>query len=147
MRSIVTWSTVAKLDRYTARRKVQWKRDGALVFIDDRSPVPLRLDYGYFEDIEAHRNDFDLLRAAGSLSIAHLMVHGERDGAVTLAEAKMLAAAPRRAEARFEIVRGAGHTFNVRHPMHRPTPALERSVRLTTEWFARTLEDSREERS
>jgi len=146
VRSIVTWSTPARLDRYTARRKVQWKKDGALVFADDRSPVPLRLDFAYYEDIDAHRSDFDLPRAAGALTIAHLMVHGERDGAVTLAEARALAAAPRGGGARLEIIRGAGHTFNVRHPMRRPTPALERSVRLTTEWFTDTLGVTREER-
>ena len=146
VRAIVTWSTVARLDRYTARRKVQWKKDGALVFTDGRSPVPLRLGYGYFQDIEAHGRHFDLPRAAGALTIPHLMVHGDHDGAVTPSEARLLAAAPRSGPARLEIIRGAGHTFNVRHPMHRPTPALERSVRLTTEWFTDTLGEPGKER-
>jgi dienelactone hydrolase len=146
VRSIVTWSTPAKLDRYTARRKVQWKKNGALVFTDARSPVPLRLDYAYYEDIDAHRDDFDLPKAAGALAMAHLMVHGERDGAVTITEARALAAAPRCGAARLEIIRGAGHTFNVRHPMRRSTPALEHSIRLTTEWFTHTLGVTKEER-
>ena len=146
VRSIVTWSTLGRLDRYTSRRKVQWKRDGALVFTDARSSVPLRLAYSYYEDIDAHREVFDLPRAAAALAIPHLMVHGERDAAVTLRETKALVAGPRGAEARLEIIHGAGHTFNVRHPMRRPTAALDRAARLTVEWFARTLGVEREER-
>jgi dienelactone hydrolase len=139
VRSIVTWSTLGTLDRYTERRKAAWKRDGALVFNDPRAAGPLRLDYSYYEDIDAHRRSFDIPRAAAALAAPHLMVHGERDAAVTLREARALLASPRGAEMRFEIVRGAGHAFNVTHPMRRPTAALERAVGLTLDWFARTL--------
>ena len=146
VRSIVTWSTLGKLDRYTPRRKVQWKREGALVFTDARSNVPLRLAYSYYEDIDAHRAEFDLPRAAAALAVPHLMVHGERDAAVTLRETKTLLAGARRSAARLEIIHGAGHAFNVTHPMRRPTAALDRAARLTTEWFAQTLGVEREER-
>ena len=78
-RSIVTWSTLGRLDRYTARRKAAWKKEGALVFNDPRARGPLRLDYSYYEDIDARRETFDIPRAAAALSIPHLMVHGERD--------------------------------------------------------------------
>jgi dienelactone hydrolase len=145
--SIVTWSTPGRLDRYTARRKVQWKRDGALVFNDARSSGPLRLDYAYYEDIDAHRDAFDLPKAAAALNVPHLMVHGERDGAVTINETAALVAARRGDSARLEIIPGAGHTFNVTHPMRRPTGALERAARLTVEWFTRTLGPRREEPS
>jgi dienelactone hydrolase len=137
--SIVTWSTVARLDRYTVRRKAAWRRDGALVFNDARSRVPLELDYAYYEDIDANRDAFDVRRASAALAIPHLMVHGDRDAAVTLREARTLLAEPGPVAPRLEIVHGAGHTFNVAHPMRRPTAALERAVELTADWFAQTL--------
>ncbi len=139
VRSIVTWSTVARLDRYTPRRKAAWKREGTLVFNDARSPGPLALNYSYYVDIDSNRDSFDVRRAAAALAIPHLMVHGERDAAVTLREARTLLAAPGLAAPRLEIVRGAGHTFHVVHPMLRPPGALERAVELTAAWFARTL--------
>jgi len=145
VRSIVTWSTPGTLDRYTARRKVHWQRDGALVFTDERSAEPLRLDYAYYEDIDAHREAFDIPTAAGALAIPHLMVHGERDTAVTLRETRALLAAPRRFAGRLEIIRGAGHTFNVTHPMRRPTLAVEQAARLTINWFTETLAAETEE--
>jgi dienelactone hydrolase len=147
VRSIATWSTVAKLDRYTARRKAAWKSEGSLVFTDPRSSAPLALDYAYYEDIDAHREEFDLPKAAAALAVPHLMVHGDRDAAVTLRETRALVAASRGEAARLEIIHGAGHTFNVSHPMRRPTAALERATQLTTEWFTRTLESNREELS
>ena len=116
-RSIVTWSTLGRLDRYTERRKAAWRKEGALVFNDPRARGPLRLDYSYYEDIDARRETFDLPRAAAALSIPHLMVHG------------------------------AGHTFNVTHPMRRPTSALERAVGLSAEWFVRTLVTERKKRT
>jgi len=145
-RSIVTWSTLGRLDRYTARRKTAWKREGALVFNDARAREPLMLDYSYYEDIDARREAFDLPRAAGALAIPHLMVHGERDAAVTLREARSLLAVPGNGLARLEIVRGAGHAFNVTHPMRRPPGALERAVGLSADWFVRTLITERQER-
>jgi dienelactone hydrolase len=145
VRSIVTWSTLATLDRYTERRKEAWRRDGALVFSDERAREPLALDYAYYEDIVAHADSFDLLAAASSAAVPHLLVHGERDGAATLREAQAVAHAARPRMARLEIVRGASHTFNARHPMSRPTPALDRAVRLTSEWFTRTLASERKE--
>ncbi len=145
-RSIVTWSTVARLDRYTVRRKAAWKREGALVFSDARARGPLALDYSYYEDIDENRHAFDVRRAAAALSIPHLMVHGERDAAVTLREARTLLEAQGPGSPHLEIVHGAGHTFNVSHPMRRPTSALERAAGLSVDWFARTLVTERKHR-
>ncbi len=142
-RSLVTWATLGRLDRYTARRKTAWRRDGALVFDDPRSDGPLRLDWAYYEDIDRHRDAFDLPAAAGRLDVPHLMVHGERDAAVTVAETRALLAPPRSAPARLEILPGAGHAFGARHPMRRPSPALERAIALSEAWFQRTLHGER----
>ena len=139
VRSIVTWSTPSRLDRYTDRRKTDWKKTGALEFSDSRSPVPLRLDYSYYEDIDSNRERYDLPKAAADLEIPHLVVHGERDAAVSISEAKAFFDLPARGERRLEVIRGCGHTFGVTHPMSGPTPALEKATALTIEWFARTL--------
>jgi pimeloyl-ACP methyl ester carboxylesterase len=145
VRSIVTWSTLGTLDRYTARRKAAWRRDGALAFNDERSATPLSLDYAYYEDIEAHRDAFDLPKAAAALRIPHLFVHGERDGAATLREASTLVRARRTGAVRLEVVPGAGHTFNARHPFRRAPAALDSAIHMTTAWFTKTLVAERKE--
>jgi hypothetical protein len=92
VRSVVTWSTLGTLDRYTARRKARWREERALVFADERSPAPLRLDYAYWEDIAAHREAFDLPAAAAALTAPHLMVHGDRLVAIDFQDARRGAA-------------------------------------------------------
>ncbi len=139
VRSIVTWSTPSRLDRYTGRRKEAWKKTGALEFSDSRSPVPLRLDYSYYEDIDVNRERYDVPKAASALEIPHLVVHGERDAAVSVSEAEAFFEIPGAGEKKLEIVKGCGHTFGVTHPMPRPTPALEKASALTVEWFTSTL--------
>jgi pimeloyl-ACP methyl ester carboxylesterase len=137
--SIVTWSAPSRLDRYTDRRKDDWKKTGYLEFTDSRSPVPLRLDYSYYADIEMNRDRFDLPGAAARIGIPHLLVHGERDAAVSISEAKAFFERPGRGRRVLETVRGCGHTFGVSHPMGAPTPALERAMERTIEWFASSL--------
>lgn len=139
VRSIVTWSTPSRLDRYTDRRKEEWKKTGALEFSDSRSPVPLRLDYSYYEDIDANRERYDLPGAAAGLDIPLLVVHGERDAAVSISEAKAFFEQPGGNERRLETIKGCGHTFGITHPMAEPTPALERAISRTVEWFASTI--------
>jgi alpha-beta hydrolase superfamily lysophospholipase len=137
--SIATWSTPSRLDRYTDRRKKEWRKTGALVFSDDRSPVPLRLDYSYYEDIDSNRERYDVPRTAAGLGIPHLVLHGQRDAAVSISEARAFFDFPASGERRLEEIPGCGHTFGVMHPMSSPTAALEKAVSITVEWFASTL--------
>ncbi len=140
IRSIVTWATPSRLDRYTQRRKEMWKRDGALVFSDGRSTSgKLRLDYSYYEDIAANRADYSLPDRAAELTIPHLMIHGRRDAAVTVSEAERMLEPERAGRVVFEVLEDCGHTFGIRHPMRRVTRELEKAVGLTLEWFKDTL--------
>ena len=139
VRSLVTWSTPSRLDRYTKRRKAEWKRNGALEFQDNRSPIPLKLDYSYYEDIDTNRGRFDLKKRASQLRIPHLMVHGERDASVTLKETRELLAVPRFEDTKLEVIENCGHTYGITHPMHKSTFSLEKALILTESWFERTL--------
>jgi pimeloyl-ACP methyl ester carboxylesterase len=140
VQSIVTWATPSKLDRYSQRRKEQWRRDGGLVFDDPRARVRLELPYSYYEDVAANREQRDLVATANSCTIPHLMIHGERDAAVTLRETQALATGARRGRYRLEVIEGCGHMFNITHPIPRTSDKLERAVGLTEDWFRETLQ-------
>jgi dienelactone hydrolase len=140
IRSLVTWATPSRFDRYTEKRKACWKHEGALVFTDSRADGKLRLDYSYYEDIAQNSERYDLIASKASLSIPHLMVHGERDAAVTLKEAKALLGTRGRSATRLEIIRGCGHTFGASHPMPAAPKKLEEAIGLTIEWFRSSLQ-------
>ncbi|UCF04276.1 MAG: alpha/beta hydrolase [bacterium] len=139
VQSIVTWATPSKLDRYSERRKEQWRRDGPLVFDDPRACMPLELPYSYYEDVAANREERDLVSIVNTCTIPHLMIHGDRDAAVTLRETLALATGARRGRYRLEVIEGCGHMFNVAHPVRRTSDELERAVGLTENWFRETL--------
>ncbi len=137
--TLVTWATPSRLDRYSPRRKEQWKRDGALVFRDSRAAAPLRLDYSYYEDIANNWGELDLPELVSTFRIPHLMVHCERDAAVTLGETTGLMHSNSRDNVQLRIVKGCGHSFGITHPMDRASDQLKQAVSLTRDWFARTL--------
>jgi len=137
--ALVTWSAPARLDRYTPRRRREWQSSGALTFNTERSPLPLRLDWSYYEDLAANRDRYDVRSRAAELEIPHLVVHGERDAAVSASEARALAGNSTAGKTRLELIPGCGHTFGAGHPMTRPTGALERAAALTLAWFERAL--------
>jgi pimeloyl-ACP methyl ester carboxylesterase len=145
--SLVTWSTPSRLDRYSERRKKLWKRKGALVFSDSRADSPLRLDYAYYEDIARRSDEYDLPRHAAALEIPHLLIHGQRDAAVTVGEMRGLYGDRLPSSARLEIIPGCSHTFGVTHPMERPTRSLEHAISLTEAFLRSTLKERSSEES
>jgi pimeloyl-ACP methyl ester carboxylesterase len=145
--TLVTWATPSRLDRYSPRRKEQWKRDGALIFRDSRAAAPLSLAYSYYEDIAENWGDVDLPGLASTLGIPHLMVHCRRDAAVTLGEAMELLRRCRTDAVQLRIVEGCGHSFGVTHPMNGTSEELEQAVSLTRDWLARTLHGNERSRT
>ncbi len=144
VRSLVTWATPSRFDRYTERRKKEWKREGVLRFPDDRATSTLWLDYSYYEDIDRNRDRLDIVKAAESLNIPHLMIHGTRDQAVTLKEAKRLIGKERKGPVELIELKGCSHSFATRHPMQKPSRCLMEAARHTMEFFNRTLKEHKE---
>jgi len=139
VRSIVTWATPSKFDRYTERRKDAWKKNGVLIFKDSRAPKTLWLDYSYYEDIDRNRDRFDIVKAAEKLTIPHLMIHGTRDQAVTLKETSRLITGNRKGPVEFVELKGCSHSFATKHPMKKPSRCLRDAVEYTVEFFRKTL--------
>jgi uncharacterized protein len=86
----------------------------------------------------SHREDLDILAAARTRQAPWLIVHGEEDESVPVAEAGRLAEV---AAGVHELLRipGASHTFGSRHPFAGPTPQLIQAMNATQRWFLRHL--------
>lgn len=134
--ALVTWSTPAHPDFYTGAQKARWRESGAVEFTDTESKTPLAIDVGYLDDLEAHALEYDLAARAPGLAAPHLVVHGEQDMVIPVAEAARLVARPEAAGADKRLLRLAtGHTFGYEGRGE----ALERATRETVEWFDRYL--------
>lgn len=138
VRALVTWAAVASFDRYTAEQKSDWRRDGELPVVNARTGQRLALGLGLLDDLEARGEELDVLAAARARHAPWLIVHGEEDESVPVAEADRLAEA---SPGNHELLRipGANHTFGARHPFAGPTPQLIQALNATQRWFRRHL--------
>ena len=131
LRALVTWSAVSRVDRHGEDGLEAWRRDGFLPIPNARTGQTHRLGLCWLEDIEARREELDIVAACRRLRAPTLLVHGTADESVALAEAETLLAALPSGVARFLAVEGAGHTFGATHPLGSVPEALETAMEAT----------------
>ncbi len=136
--ALVTWSAVATFDRLSEEEKVGWRRLGRVPVVNARTGQELALDRSVLDDLEARVDEYDLVAAAGARRAPWLIVHGENDETVPIAEAQRLAAAAG-STSRFEAVTDASHTFGAVHPFAGPTPPLIQALNQTQLWLRKHL--------
>jgi dienelactone hydrolase len=136
--AVATWAPVSTLQRWSPAEREAWRQQGFAVFLNTRTGQTLRIDAQLLDDLERNAGRFDVLRAAASLHVPLLVVHGGADDSVPAWEGSALAgAAPASPAAEFLLVPGAGHTFGAVHPWQGSTRELEQATRHTLDWLAR----------
>lgn len=124
VRALATWAAISTVERWSRGEKERWRAAGVQEIRNARTGEVLPLYPDVLEDIEANAAALDIPAAAGRIEVPWLLVHGADDEAVSVAEARVLAAAAPAAKSL--IVEGAGHTFGAAHPWVGSTPALDR---------------------
>lgn len=136
--ALVTWSAVSTFDRYDEEQKALCRRTGELPVVNSRTGQELALGRRVLEDFEAHRQELDVRAAANRVTAPWLLVHGEADETVPVAEAERLLEASSDSAELLRIVEGT-HTLNVGHPFASPSRELVRAMNATQTWFRRQL--------
>jgi dienelactone hydrolase len=139
VRALVTWAAISRVDRSTAEEKRRWRQAGQMEVVNSRTGQRLALGAALLDDVESQGGgSLDILAAAGRRSAPWLIVHGEEDETVPVAEAAALGA---HAAPPCELLRipGANHTFGARHPFAGPTPFLIQALNASQTWLRRHL--------
>jgi pimeloyl-ACP methyl ester carboxylesterase len=139
--ALVTWNAIARVDRWSEGQKEEWRRTGRMEILNTRTGQIMPVGVGLLEDAERNAERFDLERAAARLEVPYLIVHGEDDESVSIADGERLAAAAPAEITRFERIKGGSHTFGAVHPFAGTTEQLDRAVDLSVGWFAVYLEE------
>ncbi len=133
VRKLVTWSAVSDLQSRVPTNDIeQWRKDGVIHIPNARTEQQMPMYYQYYEDLVNNAERLDIERAARSLDIPWLIVHGEADETVPRKEAEDLQEWNGNAE--LMMVPGTGHTFGGKHPHEgggMPSPmdrVVERSI-------------------
>lgn len=138
LRALVTWAAVSHLDRLPADEVQRWRETGTWTAVNARTGQQLPVGLELLRDVEAHGEALDPRGAAARRRAPWLIVHGDRDETVPVAEGDALAAA---AAPPVELLRIAGgdHTFGAKTPFAGPNPLLIAAMNATQTWLLRWL--------
>ena len=139
VRALVTWSSIARTDRWDEKTIERWRKDGKLDVVNARTGDVLPLYTDLLDDLERNQDALDMKHAARGLRVPWLIVHGEADEAVPIADANELYASANHEITSFIKIPSGTHTFGARHPWAGYTAELEEAMDQTISWFARHL--------
>lgn len=136
--TLVTWNAIGRPLRWGPQTVAQWRRDGVLEIANQRTGEVLPLGMDLLEDLDRNAGRLDIVAAAGRVRVPWLIVHGEADATVPVAEGRELKRAAGE-HAELLVIPGGSHTFGARHPWAGATPELTRAMDATVDWVVREL--------
>lgn len=119
VRKIAALGAIARLDRFTERAKVEWRKQGYFLAQTARAGQELRMNHIYLEDIALHAQELEPLHTIRRVRQPVLLVHGQQDLTVPVREAYQLftTAQDVGCHVRWAAIPNASHTFGITHPM------------------------------
>jgi len=112
---IMTWSSIARIDRYDAKTIAAWRQVGYVEVENSRTKQMMRISTRLLDDLEANRERLDILGAVARIHQPILVIHGGRDESVPAAESVGIASAA--SDVSHLVIANASHTFNAIHPL------------------------------
>ena len=92
----------------------KWKKDGVAYITNGRTNQQMPHFYQFYENFVANEERLNIKKAAENLTIPYLIIHGDNDTSVLLAEAKNLK--KWNPNAQLEVIQNTDHVFNTSHP-------------------------------
>ncbi|HET7152443.1 MAG TPA: alpha/beta fold hydrolase [Candidatus Kapabacteria bacterium] len=139
IRGVSVWGSIAMFDRWTDRQKIIWREKG---YMQLRNVYALKMLPSFIDDLEKNAARMNILAAVQQLPCPLLIVHGEQDVTVPVAEARKLYEAGDPAKTELLVIPNAGHVFGAAHPFRATTPALEDAIEATTSFFKEIIANS-----
>ncbi len=137
--ALVTWAAISHVHRFPPEEVAAWRRRGRIDIHNARTGQVLPIHTDLLDDVELHGDTtLHIAKSASRRSAPWLIVHGDDDATVPVAEAHALhaASAP---PAELLVLPGTGHTFDAVHPWQGPTPGFAAAADATVHWFGRHL--------
>jgi dienelactone hydrolase len=141
IKSLVTWSAISTVERYSEKDIKEWGKKGFIEVQNKRTKEMLHINIDLLNDMKKNRAKLDILKAAKNLEIPTLIIHGEEDESVPVAEAHTIYNNLKTFSKDIEIIEGGTHTFGVRHPMEGVSKHFDLVVDLTENWFDNYLNE------
>jgi dienelactone hydrolase len=132
--ALATWSASAHPDHYTERQKKTWREKGELAFTDYASGTSLALGLALLDDLEQRYDAYAVGERAKDLAMPHLIVHGEHDPTVPVADSYRFYDTPSIRADKKLLRLLTGHTYGYDEGRI-ASEALDNATKATLEWF------------
>lgn len=136
LHGVVTWSSIARADRWDDATKKKWRKDGFVEVENARTKQMMRMSTRMLDDVEAER--FDIPSCVKRLRSPLLVIHGSKDESVPVEESREIARVSR--DFAHVVIGNASHTYNAIHPL----VDVPRELALAAELSARFMSAFRE---
>jgi len=139
IKSLVTWSAIATVERYSPEQIKQWKKQKYLEFENKRTGQLMRVGLDMLNDIQKNKKQLDIQSAAEKMETPALIIHGQADESVPAEEAEQIFSHLGSPSKELIMIEGGTHTFGARHPMESMPEELQIVFELSENWFDRFL--------
>jgi pimeloyl-ACP methyl ester carboxylesterase len=132
LNGIILAAPVSTLDFWPPAMLAEWATAGVYYKKNNRTKQDLPLGFEFLQEILKCERDWNAIKTIAMLTLPVLIIHGAEDEAVSPEHGRSLYDAvsfnPRN---RLEIIPGATHTFNTRHPFDGSSAQLDELIRLS----------------
>ncbi|GAA5345210.1 alpha/beta hydrolase family protein [Planifilum fimeticola] len=137
VKGVVTWNGVADVDIFPEELKREIREKGTGTVLNARTGQEMPIHREVLEDLEAHRERWNLLKRLPGWDRPLLILQGDQDAPRLVEGARQLHQAARKST--LQLLPGTGHTFGAVHPFRGSTPHLERVLEATANFFEEIL--------
>jgi pimeloyl-ACP methyl ester carboxylesterase len=129
---IILISTVKQLNFWPDEMMEEWKQNKVFYKKNNRTKQLLPQGEEFLSEILKSGTEWNVEKEIKKLKIPILIVHGDDDEAIPVEQGRKLFewVKNNNKNAFLEIIPGATHTFNTKHPFEGPSPQLEKMLRV-----------------
>jgi len=122
---LITLASVSDFGKRTATtgNLKDWNDNGVKYVLNGRTKQQMPHYYQFYEDFKANEARLHIESAEKQLKVPHLIIHGDNDTSVLIDEAIELH--QWNTDSQLEIIEGANHVFNTKHPWESKTLPAE----------------------
>ena len=139
VRALVTWAAISTVQRWEKQTVDRWREEGETRIVNSRTGEVLPIYLDLLRDMQQNARQLDIAAAATVVRCPWLIVHGDGDETVDVAEGYRLHSAADRDSSSIQIIEGGSHTFGTRHPWTGSTQEFDEALNATVGWFVSHL--------
>lgn len=136
---LILLSTVKQLNFWPGEMMEEWKKNKVFYKKNNRTKQLLPQGEEFLNEILNSDTEWNVEKEIKKLAMPILIVHGDEDEAIPVEHGEKLFEWIKNQNelSSLEVIPGATHTFNTKHPFERPSPQLEKMLQIVASFIGK----------